>query len=56
MPIQDPLMPAEPGPFYTPRETEYDCWDEPQIIGDPLRCRSGTLNTPEFQWCVPSRG
>jgi len=36
MPTQDPLMPGEPGPFYTPSEPEYDHWVEPQIIVDPV--------------------
>jgi sulfate transport system substrate-binding protein len=29
-------MPAEPGPFNTTRETEYDHWNESEIVVDPL--------------------
>jgi hypothetical protein len=36
MPTQDPLMPPQPGPFNTPLEPEYDHWDGPEIIVDPL--------------------
>jgi sulfate/thiosulfate transport system substrate-binding protein len=36
MPTEDPLGPTERGPFYTAREPEYDHWDEPQIVVDPV--------------------
>ena len=53
MPAEDPLIPAEPGPFYSAREAQYDHWDDPQIIVEPL---SGfvTVISPH-RGCAPSR-
>src|SRR5260370_34867625 len=44
---EDPFTPTEPGLFYTAREAQYDHWDEPEIIVDPLNC---------FVTIIPPRG
>jgi sulfate transport system substrate-binding protein len=44
---EDPFTPTEPGPFYTAREAQYDHWEEPEIIVDPLAC---------FVTIIPPRG
>jgi hypothetical protein len=54
MPIQDLLVGAEPSPFYTQRELEYDHWDEPEIIIDPLTGFANAIPPRGSGSCSPS--